>query len=82
MAKTINAKIRRALGPRSTQQQVHFHLQHDGRPFVCDVPHCDSPALTVDEVSQPKRRGGQSDALHVSVQSVPADRLIKRGGVR
>jgi hypothetical protein len=46
----IKARIRRALNPSHTREAVHFHLARDGRPFVCDVSRCDSPALTVDDL--------------------------------
>jgi hypothetical protein len=31
-------------------ETVHFHLDRDGRAFVCDVARCDSPALTETEL--------------------------------
>lgn len=52
MTQSIGAKIRRFLDAPSPQDSVHFHLGHDGRPYVCDFAHCDSPGLTVDEVSR------------------------------
>lgn len=51
MSKRINANIRRALTGAPKRETVHFHLHHDGAPFVCDFEHCDSPALTLDEVN-------------------------------
>ena len=29
---------------------VHFHLDGDGREFVCDLDRCDSPAVGVADV--------------------------------
>ncbi len=52
MTQRISAKIRRFLDAPSAQDSVHFHLGHDGRPYVCDFARCDSPGLTVDEVSR------------------------------
>ena len=52
MTSEIAASIRRALRPGSTpeQDQVHLHIGGDGRPFVCDLHRCDSPALTLRDV--------------------------------
>lgn len=43
--------IRRAFVGRGTSDPVHFHLQGEGRPLVCDLSHCESPGLTVKDVS-------------------------------
>jgi hypothetical protein len=51
MTQTLGATIRRFLDPPA-EDRVHFHLGHDGRPYVCDFAHCDSPGLSVDEVSR------------------------------
>ena len=31
-------------------EDVHFHLDSDGRPFVCDTVRCESPSLSHSEV--------------------------------
>jgi hypothetical protein len=50
MTPKINARIRRMLVAPPAREAVHFHLHHDGRPFVCDFPRCDSPAFTLDDL--------------------------------
>ena len=50
MRPTLGA-LRRALTGPPARDGVHFHLHHDGRPFVCDRAHCDSPALTLQDVT-------------------------------
>jgi hypothetical protein len=52
MISRITASLGRALRPASipTRDVVHFHLHHDGQPFVCDFNRCDSPALTLGDV--------------------------------
>jgi hypothetical protein len=40
------------LASEFTSEAVHFHLHHDGRPFVCDLDRCGSPALTLSEVER------------------------------
>lgn len=32
---------------RESDEQVHFHLGPDMRPFVCEARHCDSPGVTL-----------------------------------
>jgi len=32
-------------------QLIHFHLDADGRAFVCDIDQCDSAALSLSEAS-------------------------------
>jgi hypothetical protein len=51
MASTITRRLRRILTPPPTHDKVHFHINDDGRPFVCDFDRCDSAALTLDEVA-------------------------------
>jgi hypothetical protein len=43
--------IRRLQTPTDPHEQVHFHLYADGRPYVCDLHRCESPALRVQEIS-------------------------------
>jgi hypothetical protein len=50
MTRRIAASIARALRTKPTHEHVHFHLDSDGRPFVCDIDRCDSPALSPGEV--------------------------------
>ena len=35
-----------ALRERHAEEPVHFHAGDDGRPYVCEDPHCNSPSLT------------------------------------
>ena len=58
MTSRITASIRRMLVSRPSRAAVHFHLHHDGRAFVCDFAHCDSPALTLGEVERRAARSG------------------------
>jgi hypothetical protein len=60
MNQRIGATLRRMWTTSPPREPVHFHLGHDGRPFVCDFAHCDSPAVSLDEVSgpSPTRRHG------------------------
>lgn len=51
MTQRLGARIRHLFAAPSRHDSTHFHLSHDGRPYVCDFAHCDSPGLTVDEVS-------------------------------
>jgi hypothetical protein len=50
MTSNLKAKISLILNPPHPRDAVHFHLRHDGRPFVCDLSRCDSPALTLNEL--------------------------------
>jgi hypothetical protein len=50
MTSSVRAKISRMLNPPHPREAAHFHLRHDGRPFVCDVSRCESPALTLNEL--------------------------------
>jgi hypothetical protein len=43
MTGRLTAAIARAL--REPEEQVHFHLGPDARPFVCERRHCGSPGL-------------------------------------
>jgi hypothetical protein len=52
MTSRITASLRHILTPALGQENVHFHLHHDGVPFVCDLDRCDSPALTLGEVER------------------------------
>jgi hypothetical protein len=49
---------RRALRPAELDRP-HFHVDADGRPFVCDFARCESPGLTVAEASR-SRTGSAS----------------------
>jgi hypothetical protein len=37
--------------PAPNRDAVHFHLDGEGRAFVCDYQRCDSPSLTIGEAS-------------------------------
>lgn len=43
--------MRRSRTQTDPQEHVHFHLYADGRPYVCDLHRCESPALRVHEIS-------------------------------
>ncbi len=46
---------RRATAQPDPQQSVHFHLEADGRAYVCDRNRRDSPSLSVEEVGSRTR---------------------------
>jgi hypothetical protein len=46
----IARSIARAISEKPEREDVHFHLDSDGRPFVCDAARCESPALPHGEV--------------------------------
>jgi hypothetical protein len=46
----IAKSIARAVSAKPEREDVHFHLDSDGRPFVCDDARCESPALSHGEV--------------------------------
>ena len=50
MTRRITQRFRRLLATAPPRETVHFHLDRDGHAFVCDVTHCDSPALTQTEL--------------------------------
>ena len=52
MTSEIAASVRRALRltPTRMRDDVHFHLDTNGRPFVCDFHRCDSPSLSPGEL--------------------------------
>ena len=52
MTRRIAASITRALRADPGHERVHFHLDGDGRPFVCDVDRCESPALSLSEAER------------------------------
>jgi hypothetical protein len=52
MTSRLTTSIRRILTSTPAQEAVHFHLHHDGLPFVCDLDRCSSPALTLGEVER------------------------------
>jgi hypothetical protein len=52
MTRRIAASITRALRADPAHERVHFHLDGDGRPFVCDVDRCESPALSLSEAER------------------------------
>lgn len=41
--------LRASLTPNP--QSVHFHMDGDGRAYVCDIDRCDSAALTLGEAT-------------------------------
>ena len=50
MKHRIAKSIARAVSTKPSHEDVHFHLDSDGRPFVCDIVRCDSPSLSQGEV--------------------------------
>ena len=46
----IAKSIARAVAAKPEHADVHFHLDSNGRPFVCDTARCESPALSHGEV--------------------------------
>lgn len=50
MTRRITRRFRRLLATAPPRETVHFHLDRDGHAYVCDVAHCDSPALTQTEL--------------------------------
>lgn len=54
MASQIAASVGRALRrvvSITPHDDVHFHVDSEGRPFACDYRRCDSPGLTLDEAA-------------------------------
>lgn len=52
MASQIAASVKQVLSRVSAKpprEDVHFHVDGHGRPFVCDHDHCESPGLTSSE---------------------------------
>ncbi len=47
IARSIWGAIRGVSTPR--RDDVHFHIDGHGRPYVCDFHRCDSPSLTAHE---------------------------------
>ncbi len=56
----IGTSIRRALRQPASPapDALHFHVGYDGRPFVCDIATCESPALTLHDVQTQRTAGG------------------------
>jgi hypothetical protein len=50
MRHLLAKSIARAGSAKPEPEDVHFHLDSEGRPFVCDTPRCESPALSHSEV--------------------------------
>ena len=50
MKHRITQSIARAVSAKPKHEDVHFHLDSDGRPFVCDTARCESPALSHGEI--------------------------------
>jgi hypothetical protein len=46
----IPKSIARVLSAKPDREDLHFHLDSDGRPFVCDIACCESPAVSHREV--------------------------------
>jgi hypothetical protein len=57
MSVKFGNSIRRALRVERTvpQETVHFHSGHDGRAYPCDVAHCESPHLAVQDIGHTYR---------------------------
>ncbi len=53
MTSEITTMIRHAIGasPEPQDADVHFHIDSNGRAYVCDFDRCDSPALSLREAS-------------------------------
>jgi hypothetical protein len=52
MTLRMAATVARALRASSSRENVHFHLDSEGRLFVCDYDRCESPGLTPGEVGR------------------------------
>ncbi len=50
MKHRVAKSIARAVSARPEHEDVHFHLDSEGRPFVCDTARCESPGLSHREV--------------------------------
>jgi hypothetical protein len=50
MKHRIAKSIARAVSAKPEHDDVHFHLNSEGRPFVCDTAHCESPGLSRKEL--------------------------------
>ncbi len=50
MKHRIAKSIARARLRKRSHEDVHFHLDSDGRPFVCDNVRCESPSPSRGEV--------------------------------
>jgi len=46
-AHPLVAAVTRMFVSDRARDRVHFHAGEHGRPYVCDDPRCDSPALDV-----------------------------------
>jgi hypothetical protein len=46
----IAKSIALAVSAKPEREDVHFHLDSDGQPFVCDAARCESPALSHGEI--------------------------------
>jgi hypothetical protein len=58
MTSRIAASVVRVLGRVGrpmTHDDVHFHVDSDGWPFVCDYRRCESPGLTAGEAALARR---------------------------
>jgi hypothetical protein len=59
MKHRIAKSIARAVSAKPERVDVHFHLDSDGRPFVCDIARCESPRPLVSSKSRAAPRQTQ-----------------------
>jgi hypothetical protein len=45
IAVSVGRALRRVVSAPA-QQDVHFHVDSTGRPYVCDYARCESPAVS------------------------------------
>jgi hypothetical protein len=57
MTSRLRSALLRTIRPRTSRpvDDVHFHLGGDGNPFVCDLQHCQSPALSLSDMGPAHR---------------------------
>jgi hypothetical protein len=46
----VAQSIARVVSAKPEHEDIHFHLNSEGRPFVCDTTRCESPGLSPREV--------------------------------
>jgi hypothetical protein len=57
IARSIWGAIRGVSSP--SRDDVHFHIDSHGRPYVCDFHRCDSPSLTAREATMDQSGPGR-----------------------
>ena len=48
MSQDVLPLLRGLFANEGSDDRVHFHLGPTGQPVVCEFPHCDRPALSVE----------------------------------